>query len=168
MNRSPKNSHLTEEALIRAAVDGADLKPVEAGHLAGCEGCSRRLAELSGELDLLGSMARRAAPSTRPRPVRIEEQQGAWRWLTATRAAGAMAAVAVLAAAVVWLMPGPVDRPGVDVAAAPEIIDTAALIINVGLVDEDPLPGFHRFVLGPDPVQPALGAYDDLTTALES
>jgi hypothetical protein len=166
--------HLTQDQIIMAAVDAADLEPSQRGHLDSCPHCLAELERLAGDLMDLGNSAREAVavpPRSfklpRPEPVHavFEPESGSWlgRWWNRQgplNLAGGLAMAAVLFLAVmIGLRSGglppaqsPVAHPdevNLITAMAPMAPDQDALgyLLTEATV---PLSPFHRFVIGGD------------------
>lgn len=143
----PMNPHLDDHELA-AAVAGLDLEPAAAAHLAACDGCERRVAELQlfierRRLELLGEapdweaqrrqVLQRLAPplpkTTRLRPV----------------LAAAAAVLVALALSLLWA-PGP--PAGTEAVSRLEVEDILAEVDAV--LADDSLPGFEAIDPGLD------------------
>ena len=59
---NPNESHLGEDDMLQAVIDGTDLSKVQQQHLAECSQCRSHRERLENELAHLGQMAERYAP----------------------------------------------------------------------------------------------------------
>ncbi len=147
--------HLDYQALAVAAVEASELTPGQREHLATCELCQGRLAELEAGLEGLGGLARRMAPDPPRRfhlPPEAKTFSRAWLWRGSL--AGGLAATALVLVSL-WLgAPGrqsPATGPAVPQVPA---LATVSDELDQGFVsimevnEEDPFSPFQRFVLG--------------------
>jgi len=92
------NRCLDDRALLLATIGEASAE--ERRHLTACRSCSRRHAQLVGDLDVIGTALRGVPPRLAPAPA---SQHGNRLWMAAL----AMAAAVTLIVAIQWLR-----RPG--------------------------------------------------------
>lgn len=145
-----ENIHLEEEQMIRAIVDESDLPEAERKHLAACSTCGEKKQEMEKELSVLGKLAQAYAPSPPTRMLLPEKERfylRPWTWQKTLLAGASAVAVLVLIVAIWFRFP----RTGREKASL-DIYHSASerelLSIEARALEEDPLPPFHRFVIG--------------------
>jgi hypothetical protein len=142
--------HLEEEQIIRAIVDESDLSEAARKHLAACSTCGEKKQDMEKELRILGKLAQAYAPSP-PRRMLLPEKEPSyfrlWTWQKTLLAGASAVAVLVLIVALWFRTP----RIGTEKASL-DIYRSASeeelLFMEARALEEDPLPPFHRFVIG--------------------
>jgi hypothetical protein len=139
MTHDPTTGHLTDDALIRAAIDRADLTAADRDHLDRCSRCAETLAGLTGDLDRVGTLAREAAPSP-ARPIRLPAQAPALprRLIWAPAAAALLIALILAGQLVLDRFPGPVPDPTAELRA--EMAADGAFLREVRTLETAGLP----------------------------
>ena len=139
MTHDPTTGHLTDDALIRAAIDRTDLTAADRDHLDRCLRCAGALADLTGDLDRVGALARETAPSP-GRPIRLPAQAPAlpWRLTWAPAAAALLIALFLVGQFALDRSPGPAPDPAAELRA--EMAADGAFIREVRTLETAGLP----------------------------
>jgi len=139
MTQDRATGHLTDDALIRAAIDIDDLTAADRGHLDACPRCAGALADLTGDLDRVGALARETAPSP-SRPVRLPAGAPVlpWRLTWAPAAAALLMALFLVGQFALDRSPGPVPDPTAELRA--EMAADGAFIQEVRTLETAGLP----------------------------
>jgi len=143
------NRHLTDDEIIAALVDEADLGPELQAHLSDCRRCSSKLKKIHQQLHDLGHMAEQMAPvSTQsirlPETIDRSDSQTGWRLKPVL---GAMAAM-VLVVMLVWPQAKFYIRTYfIQNMLTQGIKEDNILISEVDVLVEDALPEKYRHIL---------------------
>lgn len=139
MLKKYSQEHLSDDEMLQALVDAADLRAESRAHLSRCVECQKRLDLLEQGFDRLEQTARQMTPSP-SKPFRVPHQvaQGG-RWRLTPMLASGVAAVLVLAI-VLWL-PRQLNRSAHIPHVAVNVSATGdSLIDQVDSLVNDPLP----------------------------
>ena len=97
------DKHFTDDELLRAMIDLADLDPARQAHFKACLHCQRQTRELSDSYSRLGQMARQMTPQPRKSFRLPADDAPAHRWYF--KPALALGALGVLVFAIALWMP---------------------------------------------------------------
>ena len=144
------NQHLTEDQLIRAVVDTADLPESARDHLSECRECLDIKMSFELELDQLGHKAQQLAPKPQRR-IMLPAAPGKnllrqfFEWPKLAVAAATVAAVFIL----VWgtQMVRHTTRPGMENMTS-AMIEAKQLMTEVNTLVDNALPPFYVEISG--------------------
>mgnify|MGYP000215217915 FL=1 len=142
MKHHDPDNHLSDEEVLRAAVDPSDLDPARQAHLASCPQCRRQAEDVADDYRRLGQMARQMAPEPR-RTFRLpaDNAPAGRRYVRPALALGVLGTLVF--AVTLW---GPFTRmsqtPTPMVAETVE--DDDALMAEIETLVEDALPEKYR------------------------
>lgn len=148
--KQPEDHHLTDEELIVAMVDAADLSTGRRSHLDACRHCRQALTAAQAPLDRIGALAARHTPAP-SHPVRIDARSSHPEKRIRRRAGVAMAIVAMGLLVVVWTTT--VDHDPSRFAGGSKSggdTDDVVFMAEVGQLIDDPLPDRYRRLIGID------------------
>lgn len=133
------NNHLSEEEIITAVVDTADLNRLQQQHLTGCSRCRSQIEALSGDLRIMAKIAEASSPAVK-RPFRAPatERPGTG-WVPFGRKWAAGVAVA-LACAVIGGLLWQSQLSNQRRQLAREMLEAEQLMRQVDRLVENPLP----------------------------
>ena len=146
--KQPEDHHLTDEELIVAMVDAADLSTSRRSHLDDCRHCRQALAAAQAPLDRIGALAERHTPAP-SHPVRIDSRSSHPEKRIRRRAGVAMAIAAMGLVVVVWTTT--VGHDPSRFAGGSESggeTDDMVFMAEVGQLIDDPLPDRYRRLIG--------------------
>ena len=146
--KQPEDHHLTDEELIVAMVDAADLSTGRRSHLDACRHCRQVLTAAQVPLDRIGALAARHTPAP-SHPVRIDARSSHPEKRIRRRAGVAMAMAAMGLLVVVWTTR--VDHEPSRFAGGSESggdTDDMVFMAEVGQLIDDPLPDRYRRLIG--------------------
>jgi hypothetical protein len=141
--------HLTDDEILVALVDEADLGPELQAHLSACQRCKSKLKKIDQQLHDLGHMAEHMAPvSTRrirlPETIDRSDFQSGWRLKPVL---GLMAAM-VLVVMLVWPQANfYIQTYFIQNMLTQGIKEDNILISKVDVLVEDALPEKYRHIL---------------------
>jgi hypothetical protein len=133
--------HLSEDDLIIASIDAADLSYEMREHLDNCPTCSSEITRLETQMGKLGEIASRLSPSPK-RKIVLEEKsfgspQGSIRnWGLILKPAAAVAMVAIVAA---WFFVFKVVPQQGVADLLQEMVEDERLMTEISLLEENPM-----------------------------
>ncbi len=144
-----KNGHLSEDQLIWAVVDEAELPAPVRDHLSTCSMCRTREKRLVGDLSRLGQAAERLAPVPGrkvelPQPEPEASHRWLWNWRIAL-GAGVVTALMVIGIWFALLLTAP--EKGVP-RLAREVREDERLMAEVRVLEEYALSPLHLEITG--------------------
>jgi hypothetical protein len=147
-----KGKHLTEEELLKALVEEADLPAPLQEHLKKCGVCHGEKARLEEGLTALGPMAKRFSPSPSRRvqlPVRESvSRPSAWNWNWRTSLVAAMSAAAMVVVIVYGSISMKTAREEQLATLTQEMWEDELLMKEVNELSENALPSFGSHISG--------------------
>ena len=147
------DKHLTEDELLKAVVEEADLPASLQGHLKTCQLCHGEKALLEQRLTKLGHMAQRfaPAPSTRVEFLPAREstpKSGAWSWNWRNSLVATMAAAAMVLVIVYGSLSMKAAREARLAALTQELWEDDLLMTEIKELSENALPLFCSDISG--------------------
>jgi len=146
-----KENHLSENQLILAIVDKAELPDSLREHLSLCPRCCTGIKKIRKDLDNLGQAARQLAPASHKKiSLPVEKPSKIYRWLHDWRISfGATATVVV--ALVIWFsvlsVPGTIsDEDTLDIMAH-TTWDDVAFITEINLLTQNAMPQVYLDII---------------------
>lgn len=149
-----KNSHLSEDQLIRAVVDPGDLTAVASDHLTACPKCRQALHRFEEELSTLGKLAGHYSPEpkrniTLPVVKPVRSIFRSWKWRIALSAAFSAALIIV----VVWWSGMTHTASKMNSGGlSEELWEDEQMMTEISMLSENALPPLYMDIAGePDP-----------------
>ena len=137
-NQSPPG-HLSEDELLQALVDAADLATERRLHLERCVNCQKALEDLEERFSRFERRVRQMAPAP-PKPFRLPQQAASTPWLRMKPVwATVLVAALVLAVAVWWPRHFDPSTPVINVARN-NLVTGGSLLDQVDALVDDALP----------------------------
>jgi hypothetical protein len=139
------NGHLSEDQIVHACIDQAQLPAAEKAHLAHCSQCGSRVDQLAQDLERLGQMAEQYAPLPKRSihlPVK-ETRRPLRRWTVGLAAAAA----AALCLAIWWEVPQD-KQPVVANQTESDSEKNGELMSTVQALSENALPDVYMDIVG--------------------
>jgi len=154
MNMKNENhNHLSDELILRAIIDEADLNPAEQFHLSTCSICRKRKTVMEAPLIQLGQLAAQHAPDPKGYPSILHNRPSrrVYGWNFGWRPALASAVSILLIVAWAWGYGAAWFRgtERVDTARL-EKIDDATLMAEVDALIDEALPETYRYITADD------------------
>lgn len=143
---SPDESHLTEDHILQAVIDGTDLSALQQQHLAACSRCQSHRERLENELTHLGQLAARYAPEPLRRITVVQDKVPS-RFSIRRFAFSAAAVAAVII--VVWatfLIRS--QQQGGRGNQAQDMVEAESLMKEVNVLVENALPPVYLDIVG--------------------
>jgi hypothetical protein len=144
-------AHLSENEILVAMVDPADLSAARLSHLYHCEHCESARRRLERGLTRFGEFADQYTPSPlrpamlRDRPIRVRGR--GWNWAWKGISAAAVAALVIMVVSL-WTQ-SPTTRPlSLSGVSGKEPVDTERLVSQVNALVENPLPAAYMALTG--------------------
>jgi hypothetical protein len=145
-NHNAKPSHLSENDILQAVIDEADLSQRLKQHLNECSHCLLQKERFAQELTNLGQLARRYAPEPQRR-VTLTGDRVRWpffNWKFALSAAAVAAAIIVVWATVLIQS----QQPGRVENLAQNMIEAERLMTEIDGLVENALPPVYLEIVG--------------------
>ena len=141
-------SHLGENAILRAIIDDTDLSKRQRQHLLECSQCRAQKQQLENELDRLGQLAEQYAPETQRR-VRVPEQKVRTPFFSRGFAfsAAAAAALVIVVWAAIWVR-SPQQEQGRIGNLAQNMVEAERLMTEIDVLVENALPRVYLDIVG--------------------
>lgn len=141
---TPERGHLTPEELSRSIIEESSLGKQSRDHLLVCPTCTRERQNLIEQLGKLGGIARRYAPEPVRRVV-LPSEDPVGRWarpfrLQLTFGAAVAFALVLLTVSLSVYRGYFTDTPRTQISIAQEMAEDEALMAQVNVLVEDPLP----------------------------
>ena len=143
----PADIHLDQDGLLRAVIDGNDLRRAEQAHLERCADCRAKINRFENDLAWLAHQARQSAPQPQRRivlPHKIVDRHG-------HRLGYGLATVAVafVAVALAWLWDGPQSQQGLAPwPPAVGVEDRVAREVELQALTDNSLPDVYLDMIG--------------------
>ncbi|WP_372677791.1 hypothetical protein [Desulfosarcina sp.] len=145
-----RDHHLTDEELIVAMVDAADLSTIRRSHLDACRRCRQAITAVQAPLDWIGTLAERYTP-TPSHPVRIDTHSSRPAKRIRRRAAVAMTMAAMGLMVAIWTTTiGHDPSRFAGGSESGQDTDDMVFMAEVGQLIDDPLPDRYRRLIGID------------------
>jgi hypothetical protein len=144
-------AHLSEDEIVVAMVDPADLSPARQSHLHHCEHCESARRRLERGLARFGVCADQCTPlplgpaTLRDRPIRV--RASGWNWAWKGMSAAAVAALIIMAVNL-WSQSPTTRSLSLSGVSGKESVDTERLVSQVNALVENPLPAAYMALTG--------------------